>query len=241
MAARVITLDIETAPQTAHVWGLWQQNVGLPQLLESGYVMCFAAKYEDEDRVRFHKGIAVPRAAQRLLNDADVVVHYNGTRFDIPHLQTEMVRAGVTPPSPYAQIDLCNVVKQRFRFPSNKLEYVASELLGTGKASTGGHATWIKCMAGDKDAWARMRGYNEQDVLLTERLYQHLKPWIRLPNPALYGGSEPGQVTCPGCGSNDMRKRGLAYTALQSYQRYQCNRCDRWARGKQKVHGVDAR
>ena len=44
---KTLTLDIETAPQVAHVWGLWQQNVGLPQLLESGYVMCFAAKWED--------------------------------------------------------------------------------------------------------------------------------------------------------------------------------------------------
>jgi hypothetical protein len=238
---KVLTLDLETAPQVAHVWGLWQQNVGLPQLLESGYVMCFAAKWEHEDKVRFHKGPGMIEAAHKLLNEADVVVHYNGTKFDIPHLQTEMVRAGLVPPSPYVQIDLCTIVKQRFRFPSNKLEYVASELLGEKKAYTGGHGTWIACMAGDAKAWRLMRHYNEQDTLLTERLYQHLKPWIKLPVASLYGDAEVGDITCPGCGSNDMMKRGLAYTAVSAYPRYTCRKCGRWSRGKNRVGAVNAR
>jgi hypothetical protein len=237
---RVLTLDIETAPNVGHVWGLWQQNVGLPQLLESGYVLCFAAKWEHEDKVRFHRH-DVAKHAHALLSQADVIVHYNGTKFDIPWLQSEMVRAGMVPPAPFAQVDLCGVVKQRFRFPSNKLEYVASELLGEGKAPTGGHHTWIGCMAGDPKAWARMREYNEADVLLTERLYQRLKPWIKLPNPALYGDADVAEKTCPGCGSSDVRKRGLAYTTLTSYQRYQCVACGRWGRGKNRVKGVDVR
>lgn len=236
-----MTLDIETAPNTASVWGLWQQNVGLPQLLESGYVLCFAAKWEHEDKVRFHKGPGLVRAAHKLLTEADVVVHYNGTKFDIPWLNTEMVRAGLTPPAPFAQVDLCAVVKQRFRFPSNKLEYVASELLGQGKAATGGHGTWLGCMAGDRAAWDRMEFYNRQDVLVTEKLYQHLKPWIpRLPNPRLYDGAV-AEHTCPQCGSDDIRKRGTAYTALSSYQRYVCNRCGRWGRGKNLIQGVNVR
>lgn len=239
---KVLTLDIETAPNTASVWGLWQQNVGLPQLLESGYVLCFAAKYEHEDRVRFHKGPAMVRAAHKLLTDADVIVGYNHIKFDIPWLNTEFIRAGLTAPAQFATVDLCQIVKQRFRFPSNKLEYVASELLGEGKGNTGGHATWLGCMAGDKTAWARMEHYNRQDVLLTERLYQHLKPWIaRLPNPRLYGDAQPGEVTCPQCGGNKVRKRGISYTQLCSYQRYLCDDCGRYSRGKHQLEGVNAR
>jgi len=237
---RVLTLDIETAPQVAHVWGLWQQNVGLPQLLESGYVMCFAAKWEDEDKVRFHKGISVPKAAHRLLDQADVVVHYNGTKFDIPHLQTEMARAEMTPPSPFTQVDLCNVVKAKFRFPSNKLEYVAAQLLGDHKAPTGGHLTWVQCMAGDRAAWARMETYNVQDVLLTERLYHRLKPWCKVPNVGLYDG-DGVIIQCPQCGSEDLQRRGLQYTDLSAYVRYWCKSCGRWSRGKNRVRGVDVR
>jgi chromosome partitioning protein len=32
---KVLLLDIETSPNLAHVWGIWQQNVGLSQLLET--------------------------------------------------------------------------------------------------------------------------------------------------------------------------------------------------------------
>jgi hypothetical protein len=53
---KVLTLDLETAPQVAHVWGLWQQSDVLRLLLESGNVMCFAAKWEHEDKVLFHRG-----------------------------------------------------------------------------------------------------------------------------------------------------------------------------------------
>lgn len=239
---KVLTLDIETAPNLAHTWGLWNVNVGLPQLLESGYVMCFAAKWEHEDKVRFHKGNGMVAAAHKLLTEADVVVHYNGTKFDIPWLQSEMVRAGMTKPAPFVQVDLCNVVKQQFRFPSNKLEYVASELLGEGKAPTGGHHTWIGCMKGDRESWRRMKEYNMADVLLTERLYHRLKPWVaNLPNPALYGDAMPGEVTCPQCGSNNLIKRGLAYTKLSAYPRFSCQSCGRWSSGKRRVGGVDAR
>jgi len=62
---KTLVIDIETAPNVGHVWGLWQQNIGLPQLLESGYVMCFAAKWVGQDRVMFHKGSSVPRAAHK--------------------------------------------------------------------------------------------------------------------------------------------------------------------------------
>lgn len=238
---KTLFLDIETSPNLAHVWSIWNVNVGLPQLLDSGEVICFAAKYAHEDRVRFHRGPGLVKAAHRLLTDADVVVHYNGTKFDIPWLQTEFVKAGMTQPAPFAQVDLCNVVKAKFRFPSNKLEYVASEILGERKAATGGHALWIACMRGDAGAWAAMRGYNEQDVLLTERLYTRLLPWITLPNPRLYGDATPGDKTCPQCGSNNIQRRGLAYTKLSSYVRYVCLDCGRWGRGKNRIEGVDVR
>jgi len=239
---KTLILDIETAPNTAHVWGIWQQNVGLPQLLESGYVLCVAAKWVGEDKIRFHRGPTMIKAVYRLIDQADVVVGYNHIAFDMKWLNTEFARAGLTPPSPYVNVDLLRVVRDRFRFPSNKLDYVAGELLGANKAPTGGHATWIGAMAGDKTAWARMEAYNKADVALTERLYHYLKPWIRnIPNAALYCDAQPGEITCPQCGSNKMHARGIQYTQLSSYQRYQCYECKRWARGKHRINAVNAR
>ena len=50
---RTLLLDVETSPNTAHVWGLWQQTVSLNQLMESSRVMCWAAKWVDEKVILF--------------------------------------------------------------------------------------------------------------------------------------------------------------------------------------------
>lgn len=130
---RRLTLDIETRPNLAYTWGLWDQNVGLNQLVSPVDMICFAAKWHDEKRVKFFSEWADGRegmvnAAWGLLNDADVAIHYNGRKFDVPHLNREFVSIGLTPPSPYKQVDICNVVKRVFAFPSNKLEYVSKAL-----------------------------------------------------------------------------------------------------------------
>ncbi len=245
---RILTLDIETAPNLAHVWGLWQQNVGLPQLLESGEVLCFAAKWYGEKKVMFfssyeHGKEGMLRAAYELVCEADVIIHFNGKSFDMPWLNSEWVRQGWTPPSPYQEIDLKVIAARTFRFPSNKLDYLAGELLGHKKVkNVDGHELWVKCMAGDKDAWKQMEKYNRFDVVLTEKLFDRIRPWIRnMPNPALYNEADPVDHTCPDCGSGNLTKEGFSYTKVSVYQRYSCDDCGRWSRGGKKIAGVDVR
>ena len=234
---KVLLLDIESSPNTAHVWGLWQQNVSINQLMESSYVLCYAAKWlgDDEmvfDSVQKSKSKKMLKGIHVLLDQADAVVHYNGTKFDIPTLNKEFILHGYNPPSPYKQIDLLRVVRSNFRFPSNKLDYV-SQRLGLGsKHEHEGHELWVKCMNGDKDAWKRMEDYNIQDVVLLEQLYHKLIPWIKTPlNHNLFSDS----VVCPSCGSNHLQKRGTAISAAGTYQRYQCRSCGSWSQGTKTV------
>lgn len=244
---KILIVDIETFPNTAHTWGLWQQNVGLNQLMESGRIACWAAKWHNEKPVHFASEHTDGRTgmlemAWDLFNDADVVVGWNSKRFDVPWLQGEWARDNLNPPSPYSQIDLCDVVKRQFKLPSNKLDYVAGALLGEHKLSTGGHGLWVACMNGDEKAWATMRRYNIADVKLTDKLLGRLKPWVKdWPNPALYGDTDGSERTCPACGSPKVQARGRAYTKLSSYPRYQCTQCGRWSRGANRVEGVNLR
>jgi DNA polymerase elongation subunit (family B)/predicted RNA-binding Zn-ribbon protein involved in translation (DUF1610 family) len=233
-SVRILTLDIETSPNLAHVWGLWGQNVSLSQLQETGQVIAFAAKWYGEKKVIFrsdhHDGHdAMVREAHRLLSEADIVVHYNGKRFDIPHLQREFVLAGLAPAKPFKQVDLLQVVKQQFRFVSNKLDHVVQQLGLGAKVSHTGHEMWVKCMAGDPEAWALMRKYNIGDIKVTEKLYDRLRPWIpNHPNLGLWSESE--KPTCPNCGSTKRRKADLARTALTAYAQYQCKGCGTFLR-----------
>lgn len=230
---KIILLDIETNPNTAHVWGLWQQNVSINQLMESSYVLCYAAKWLNSDEMMFDsvqqsKPKAMLKGIHGLLNEADAVVHYNGTKFDIPTLNKEFLLHRYSPPSPYKQIDLLRVVRSQFRFPSNKLDYVAQRLGLGQKHAHEGHELWVKCMNGDKDAWKRMEDYNIQDVILLEDLYNTLLPWIKnAPNRNLFSDIQG----CPSCGQTHLQKRGTAVSSTGTYQRYQCKSCGTWAQG----------
>jgi len=234
---KILLLDIESSPNTAHVWGLWQQNVSINQLMESSYVLCYAAKWLGEKEVKFDsvhqsRPKTMLKGIHGLLNDADAVVHYNGTKFDIPTLNKEFLLHNFNPPSPYKQIDLLRVVRSNFRFPSNKLDYVAQRLNLGKKHEHEGHELWVKCMNGDKDAWKRMEKYNVQDVVLLESLYGTLLPWIKShPNHNLFSDDH----VCPNCSSSSLQRRGTAISATGTYQRYQCRSCGTWSQSTKSI------
>lgn len=241
---RVLYLDIETAPITAHTWGIWNVNVGLSQIREDPRILCLGAKYRKEKGVDFYSEWNDGREgmlgqAYRLLDEADVVAHFNGDRFDDPWLMGEFARMGWGPPAPFAKLDFLKVIKRRFRFPSYKLDYV-SQALGIGKkVPHEGHALWVKCLEGDVAAQRKMERYNIQDVNLLEKLHDRLMPWITLGgNARLMDGD-----VCPvvGCGGTDLRKEGHRYTATGKYQRFQCRKCGGWSVSGKRVDGTDIR
>lgn len=224
----VLTIDIETRPNLAYVWGLWDQNVGLGQIAEVGSVICFAAKWQHERKVHFHSDHhdghqAMLDAAWHLIDEADAIVGYNSKSFDMKHLMREFVLADMPPPSPWRDIDLLTAVKSRFRFVSNKLDHVASELGLGSKVKHSGFDLWLGCMADDPKAWATMKRYNIGDVKLTEAVYDVVRPWIKNhPHVGSYVGDPGG---CPNCGVDDREPDGVHHTNTLTYARYRCRSC----------------
>lgn len=231
---RTLILDIETRPNLAYVWKLWKENIPTARLIEQGQVISFAAKWLGEKKVifasDFHDGHeAMIRKAYELFEEADVIVHYNGTSFDVPHLNTEFALLGLPAPTSHRDVDLYRTVANRFRFPSNKLDYVAQQFGLGGKVKHSGFDLWVGAIANDPKAWAQMRRYNIGDTKLTEELYLVLLSWFKNhPLPGLYGGDSEA---CR-CGSTDRMKRGFAYTPARRYQRWQCNVCGTYSRDK---------
>lgn len=243
---RILALDIESTPSLAHVWSLWNiNNISLAQLQESSELLCFSAKWLGDEDVKFyskweHGSRAMVVAAHSLLDDADAVLHYNGKRFDIPYLNGEFVKADLLPPAPYAQIDLFQTVKRRFKFPSMKLDYVAQILGMEGKVQHMGHELWVKVMAGDDEARELMKEYNIRDTVMLEELYEKLLPWIpNHPNVNLY--SDAPFDACDKCGSTRLIPRESSYTALSKFDRYQCLKCGSWMRKVARSSGSDLR
>ncbi len=248
---KILGIDIETAPNSAYVWGLFKQTVSLSQLIQSSRILCWAAKWysDDDGPVEFMSEVggkrahtAMVRRAWVLLNEADAVVHYHGTSFDVPTLNKEFVKIGLGPPSPFAQIDLLKTARQKFRFTSNKLAHLLKELGIEEKLDTTGFRLWVNCMAGDPEAWAEMREYNERDVTSMEGLYRLLLPWIsNHPNHSLYQPDDMPAPMCPSCGGIDLQRRGYQRTKVMVYRRFQCQDCGSWSRERTTAKPAAAR
>lgn len=234
---KILLLDIETSPNLATVWGLFNQNIGINQLLEPGYTLCWAAKWLGDDYTYFDSVYRsspkqMVKRIHKMLSEADAVVHYNGTKFDIPTLNREFLMYGLTPPAPFKEIDLLRTVRNRFRFTSNKLDYVARQLGLDAKVQHKGMELWLGCMNKDKESWDIMEDYNVTDVAILEQLYDKLLPWIKgHANHSLHTSDE----VCPHCGGAHYQKRGFSYTSGGKYQRFQCNKCGTWFRGTKSL------
>jgi DNA polymerase elongation subunit (family B)/predicted RNA-binding Zn-ribbon protein involved in translation (DUF1610 family) len=233
---KILLLDIETAPHKAYVWGLYDKGpVPIERLVEPGYILCWTAKWYGQSKVMYSDirdgKKTMLRRIHQLVGEADVVVHYNGSSFDMPTLNASWVSIGLNPPAPYINLDLYLTVRKRFRLASNKLSYIAEHLKLGAKVNHKGMALWTGCMNNDVADWKVMKAYNIQDVALLEKLYNVLKPWvIGHPNHNLFT-AKPVEV-CPHCGGDHIQKRGIYHAKTQSYQRYQCMDCGSWSRAK---------
>lgn len=239
---KILHIDIETAPMLAAIWSLRSDYVPINHIIEPGYTMCWAAKWHGKKEVIFD---SIYHSSKRkmikhvydLLSEADSVCHYNGTKFDIPMLQQEFLLQKLKPIE-YFQIDLLKVVRKKFKFHSNKLDYVSQQLGLGSKVKHMGMDLWRGCMNKDLKCWDVMKKYNKQDVILLESLYNKLLPWIDShPNHGLYIDSN--EMICRNCGSKSLKKDGKRYTTTGVYQRYRCNNCGRVGRSRNQIEKYD--
>jgi DNA polymerase elongation subunit (family B) len=240
---KTVALDIETAPAICFSFTLWKANIGLEQIIEHPRIIAFSYQWEGSKKVGFFSEYHNSRkemldAFHAILDEADVVLHFNGKRFDTPWIRGELAIEGYEPPSPFAEIDLYQIIKGKFRFISGKLDYASMRLLNDRKESHSGFSLWRDCLIGDevakRKAWAVMKKYAIKDTALLFPLLEKVRPWATtgMPNRALYEGVADG---CPTCASDDRQKRGFAYTGISKFQQYRCNSCGTWYRGSQRL------
>lgn len=237
---KILFLDLETSPNLAYVWGLWNQNIAINQIESSTEVICFGARWLGEDEVIFrsqhhHGKEKMLDKLHKLMNEADVLVGWNSAAFDSKHIKREFIENGYLPPSPWKELDLMKVVKGQFKFPSNKLDYVAQKLGVGAKVKHSGFDLWLGCMAGNRQAWVEMKEYQIQDVNLLLDLYDILKPWIKNhPNMTLDDADGTIITKCQACNSSNLRAMGHSFTQTGKFQRFVCNDCGKWHRGAKK-------
>lgn len=244
---KILFFDIETSIPKVYTYGLYDQNISIANIIEHPRMIAFTAKWYGKKKVHAFSEYHQSRqemldALHAMLDEADVVIGWNSKKFDVKWVNSEFAVEGMTPPSPYKQIDLMQESKRNFRFLSNKLDYVSERLLGDNKIDYSMARMWIKVDnpatsdADRKKEWDAMIRYAKKDTILLEPLFEEMLPWIRMPHPAR---SVNEFDCCIACGSENVIKRGKALTLSGSYDRISCKDCGKWQRGtKRETHGT---
>lgn len=229
--SNVLIFDIETSPMIAYVWGLWKQNIPINRIIQDWSVICWSAKWLNEEHVTSSvvtKNMGeeyVILSMWKMLDEADVVVAHNAKRFDVPKMNAKFLEYGLHEPSPYKVIDTLAIAKARFKFTSNKLDYITKLLGHEGKHDTD-FQLWVDCMAHKPEALDRMVRYCEQDVRELEQTYLKLRHWDKQhTNLALFDDKE--EMRCGTCLSEDLEllEKKRAVTSANAYPVYRCKSC----------------
>jgi len=241
---RVLLWDIETAPILAYLWGAYEQNLLWKK--HDWYLLTIAWKWLGEDTVHVagldeyemydidpQDDYPLVALAWALFNEADIVVAHNGVSFDTKKAHARMIIQGFDPPSPFKQVDTLNLAKANFAFTKNNLDELCRDLGIGEKINTGGIELWRDIVDhDDPKAWALMKKYNKNDVVILEELYLRLRPWAKNhPNLATIANRPDACNTCLST-TGGFQVRGYTYTAVSYRISYRCNACGKYQSGR---------
>lgn len=230
--AKILLFDLEVSRDIVEGYGpKWEFKV--VKTVRHQELMCYAFKWLGEKKVHYvsRHDFATYRefvvALRDLLDEADIVIAHNGNRFDVKMANRFFVKEFVTPPSPYKQIDTLRVAKGYFKFQANGLNDLG-EFLDLGKKENISYAELEDDFMNNPTPKVErlMEKYNKQDVVLLEKIYLRLRPYIK--NHPNLGDIAQVHGICPKCGSEHLQKRGKSVSAVGKKQRYQCMDCGGW-------------
>ena len=243
---RVGIVDIETLPLIAMTFGIWQQNIGIEQIVSDIAMLSWAGKFLNESEI--YSDILTPKETKTrdtyritkscwdFLSKCDILVGHNFNQFDRTHINNEFLKHNL-PPLKHVIVDTLSVAKKNFNFTSNKMQFINTKLDLTLKIENEGFKLWRLCSEGDAEALQTMISYNRGDILSTENLFYKLRPYINNFNVALY--NEIDTKVCPVCGSENIISEGNYFTSSGKWVSYRCQDCKCISRGKENLLSKD--
>jgi DNA polymerase elongation subunit (family B) len=243
---KILILDIETSPCLAYVWQnqVWKARINDEQIYSQWYILTYSCKWLGDKTMHSGRLTGIEslnendeRLVKELwfyLSEADVVIAHNGSKFDIPNIQTRFIVHGFPPTSSFKQIDTLRVAQSQFGFTHNSLDALA-KLFGIERKISTSFDLWKRCLFGDEQALQEMETYNQHDVVMLEELYLRLRPYIKgHPNYNLYNDSK--EAVCSHCGSTNLKLDGYYYfTQTCKYENYRCLDCGALSRGRKTI------
>lgn len=226
--------DIEVSPNIGFFWTAgFKLNITPDNIIEERKIICICYKWEGEDKVYslvWNKGNdkELLKEFVQVANQADEIIGHNEDRFDIPWLRTRCLYHNIPVFPLYTTLDTLKSARSKFKFNSNKLDYIA-QFLGVGKKESVDYSVWTDIVLKNrKTALAKMVSYCKEDVRLVERVFERLMPYIppKTHHGVLMGH---GKGSCPECGESNLRfvqKRSTAAGTIKVQM--QCKNCKKY-------------
>lgn len=227
--------DIETSPNIGLFWEAgYKKNIDYSNIIKERAIICICYKWEDSKEVGYltwDSKQCDKKMLQKFIeiaNTADEMVGHNGDRFDLAWIRTRCLFHRINMFPTYTTIDTLKVSRNKFRFNSNKLDYIA-KYLGMGEKIKTEFGLWKAIVLHkDKTAMDKMVKYCQQDVKLLEKVYKELS--VHILSKTHYGvifGADRG--SCPECGSDELLKikNRISASGIKKVQ-YQCATCGKY-------------
>lgn len=184
-AFKRLFFDIETSPNLVFSWNVgYDIKLDHDNIIKERAIICICYKFEGSDKVyhlTWDKGNdkKMLQKFAEIINTADEVVGHNSDKFDIKWVRTRCIYHGISMTHDIKSIDTLKASRGKFKFNSNKLDYLG-KYLGLGeKMDTGGFGLWKDIiLKNSKAAMNKMVAYCKQDVILLEKVFQKLNPYI---------------------------------------------------------------
>ena len=227
--------DIETSPNIGLFWEAgYKKNIDYSNIIKERAIICICYKWEDSKEIGYLTWDSKQCDKKMLLkfieiaNSADEMVGHNGDRFDLAWIRTRCLFHRINVFPVYTTIDTLKLSRSKFKFNSNKLDYIA-KYLGMGEKIKTEFGLWKAIVLNkDKEAMAKMVKYCQQDVKLLENVYKELS--VHISHKTHYGvifGEDRG--SCPECGSDEIVRMCNRVTAsgVKKIQ-FQCKTCNKY-------------
>ena len=180
----------------------------------------------------------VARTYRELMNEADVVVTFNGRRADLKWLRTDWAAAQIPIPRPFKDIDLFIVARQAFSLEAKSLRYLCDFLGVPSKDGAYNAAEAKAAAAADGPERRRLVRYSKGDSLIMRPVLDRLRPYVRGVNLGLYYLDD--ERRCPACGGTELTRDGWTTTTVTTFALYRCE-CGAVSRSKHRRHAVEQR
>lgn len=232
---RRLYFDIEVSPNIGMFWEAgFKKSIGHENIIKERAIICICYKWEDDKEVQSlhwdskQSDKTLLEKFIKIANQADELVAHNGDRFDLSWIRTRCLYHRIPMFPNYITIDTLKISRSKFKFNSNKLDYIA-KFLGVGAKIKTEFSLWSNILLHkDKAAMEKMIKYCKMDVLVLEKVHKELN--LHIPAKSHYGVIfKQDRGSCPECGADELMisKRIVLASGIKKIQ-YVCKICGKY-------------